>query len=123
MNALFLVAGGLSLLVCLIHIVLGGRGAARPLLEAKSLHSMPRMTNYYCWHLVTIALALMGGGFFLSARTSATTDGAILATAFACLAALLCFGINVRWSLKHRHHPQWVLFLPIAGLGAAGLYV
>ena len=122
MNTLFLIAGGLSALVCLIHVILGGRGAARPLLNAKSLHTMPRMTNYYCWHLVTIALALMAVGYFLSARVGAATDGAILATAFAVLAALLCFGINVRWSLKHIQHPQWVLFAPIAGLGLAGIY-
>ena len=123
MNTLFLIAGGLSLLICLTHIVLGGRGAARPLLDARSLHSMPRMTNYFCWHLVTIALALMGIGFFLSARAGGTTDGAILATVFASLAALLCFGINIRWSLKHIQHPQWILFLPVAGLGIAGIYV
>lgn len=59
MNIWFLMAGLFSFAVCLTHIILGGREAARPLLDA-DLRAIPKYTNYYCWHMVTIIIGGLG---------------------------------------------------------------
>lgn len=116
----WLAAAALSVLICATHIFLGGREAARPLLEHDALKSISRMTNYYTWHLTTLALGLMATGFALSARPGATADAAAIALAFAVGAIGLCLAINARWRLRHKEHPQWILFLPVAILGGLG---
>src|SRR6478735_10545487 len=40
----------------LIHTFVGGRLIARPLLAARDLPRVPRLTVYYCWHMVSLLL-------------------------------------------------------------------
>ena len=58
MNAGFAVASALSLLTWGIHTFVGGPEVARPLLRSE-LRPVPKLTQYYCWHAVTLALFLM----------------------------------------------------------------
>ncbi|MEO0613337.1 MAG: hypothetical protein AAFY83_08495 [Pseudomonadota bacterium] len=120
MNAWFLGAGIAAALVALIHLVLGGREIARPTLTLCEMPSVVRYTNYFCWHLVTLALTLMSTGFFYSVHPGHPPEPAAAALLFSCGSALLCFGVNFRFGLNHAHHPQWALFLPVAALGAIG---
>jgi len=122
MDIWFFTAGVAAAAVALTHFFLGGREIARPTLTAGEMHSVVRHTNYYCWHLVTLSLVLMAAGFFYTALPARPQEPAAAATLFAAAAAFLCLGINLRFNLKHAHHPQWMLFLPVAVIGAAGLF-
>lgn len=123
MNPLLLTASLLAAAICLIHVLLGGREIARPLLAAEGLRSVPKYTSYYCWHLVTIMLAGMSLAFFLAAMPGGARAPASFATVGALAFAVLCLAINARFGLRAWRHPQWALFLPLAATGAAGLWL
>ena len=125
LNIWFLIAGISSFAVCLTHISLGGRVAARPLLDATELRPIAKYTNYYCWHIVSIVIAGMGVMFFVSAFFRSAFELAWVAIIFATLFSL--WNIVLYWSVrKHFRHwyelPQWVLFAPIAAFGLIGVY-
>ncbi len=121
MNIWFLVAGLFSLFACGLHIFAGGKIAARPLLDARDMSRTAKYTNYYCWHIVTIVLAAMGGMYVWAAYYADGLDLAIVATIFAVLYMFWSFGIVVLSKGKLFEFPQWALFAPIAALGVAGL--
>lgn len=109
------VIGGM---ICLTHVCLGGREAARPLLGAKDLTAVPRLTVYYCWHLVTIVLALMSVGYaYLSQTFEFGLAWGLLITSglFACLS----IGLIIKYRVNPLWLPQWILFLILAVCGIA----
>ncbi len=126
MNIWFLGAAVLSFIVCLIHVFLGGKEAARPLLDSSDLKPVPKYTNYYCWHMVTITIAALGVMFSIAAFIQSAVE---LAWAASMLAALFCLWNIALYLCKrqelHRWYqlPQWVLFLPIAALGVLGFLI
>ncbi len=123
MNVWFLAAGLLSLFVCWVHVVMGGKDIARPLLDSADLKPIAKYTNYYCWHLVTIMIAGLGAMFLLSAYWP---EAYILAGAGAVFAGLfslwnIALYLWKREKLRHWYDlPQWVLFAPVAILGTIG---
>ena len=121
MNLWFLSAAILSFGICALHVTLGGREAARPLLATTELDRVAKFTNYYCWHLVTIAIALMAAAFAFAARPGANVDAAIFASATAAVFALWSVIMIVRHKLSPLQFGQWALFLPVGLLGAVGL--
>ena len=121
MNLAFAIAGGLTLLIWGIHTFLGGPTIARPLLEAE-MEVVAKYTNYYCWHIVTITLAAMGGGFLYAAWVPEGRDVGILVTAL-CAAYALWSLLLVAW--KHRKPfdlPQWLLFVVVTGVALVGVF-
>lgn len=104
----------------LIHVLIGGREFAAPLLRSE-LPSAVRHTLYYAWHLVSASLALMAGAFAWAAVASEARAAAIIATAMAGM----FLGVNLLQTLAMRlsfaQHPQWVFFLTVTLLGGAGL--
>ncbi|MDJ1158131.1 hypothetical protein QNA08_07790 [Chelatococcus sp. SYSU_G07232] len=109
----------LSAATALIHTFLGGREIAVPLLAARDLAPVPKLTAYYCWHMVTLLLFAMAVGFALAAagRGEGLATGL---TILAALFALLSLGLVVGYRVNPWHMPQWALFLPIALCGALG---
>ncbi len=82
---------------------------------------VPKLTNYYCWHLVTIVLFVMTAGFAYAAWVPAGQDVAVMSTILAIAFTLWSLALII-W--KHRHPlqlPQWVLFLAISAAALAGL--
>ncbi len=114
MNSWYLIAALMALLTCLIHVVLGGRELVRPLLADNTLPRVVRLTHYYCWHLVTIALALMSIGLGLAAWSSEFSQLGTAATLMALLFGLLNLGYGLRYRLPVRVLPQWLLFAAIS---------
>jgi uncharacterized membrane protein YjjP (DUF1212 family) len=121
MNLWFLSAAILSTGICALHVIMGGREAARPLLATTELDRVAKFTNYYCWHLVTIAIALMAAAFAFASRPGANADTAIFASAAAIIFALWSVVMIVQHKLSPLQFGQWALFLPVGFLGAAGL--
>lgn len=110
----------LAVLMAGIHVFLGGRLIARPLLES-DLATLPRLTLYLCWHGVTIVLAgmalLYADGLFWRRRRDSVVLASGLAAAFFVLicAVILAFGVSP-FDL-----PQWIVFGPMALCGWLGV--
>jgi hypothetical protein len=122
MNLWLALAAALAAATTLIHIVLGGREIARPLLAAERLRAVPKFTMYYCWHLVTIVLAAQALAFGLVAAGLGSRDLAAFATVGAALFCLWSLGMIGLFRLRIAHFPQWALFAAIAASGALGLW-
>ena len=63
MNIGFVAAAVLSLITFGVHTFVGGKYAARPLLEATDFHRASRWLNYFTWHMATVLLLVMAAGF------------------------------------------------------------
>jgi hypothetical protein len=120
-NGYFLLAGVASLAVFATHTFVGGRLFARPLLAADGLHRVVRLTLYYCWHLVTLMLAVMSAAFLFAGWFA---QHVALAAAFTMLAAG-CSAVSLAIIVHHRapllRMPQWAFFAVVALLGVIGL--
>ncbi|MEM7078522.1 MAG: hypothetical protein AAF513_07840 [Pseudomonadota bacterium] len=114
------VAAALAAFTAVVHVLGGGRSAARPLLDS-ALADEPKYTNYYCWHMVSIIIAFMAACFALSAARLASIDLAIGATLLAVLFAAWSLLLIVWKRQPVMRLPQWILFLPIALTGALGV--
>lgn len=118
-NMFFASASGLALIWLIIHMFVGGRETARPLLQASSLPPVVRRTQYLCWHFTTVAIACMAALFLFAAFTGVAayaTSATLLASGFSVVGVGLAFALGE----NHARLPQGWLFLPVAGLGAAG---
>ena len=111
-----------NFVIFLIHVFVGGPTSARPLLAAKDLRTVPKLTNYYCWHLVSIVLFAMGLCWVWFLIDPAAREVAILATGLS--AAFLVWGLLlVLWKRqKHMEMPQWILFAASTAVSAAALW-
>ncbi len=121
MNTAFAVAAGLSATTWAIHTFVGGPRVARPLLEAE-MDRVAMLTNYYCWHIVTITLATMALGFGYAGRVPGGRDVGVVMTALAISLGLWSL-VLVLW--KHRRPlelPQWSLFVAISAAALTGVF-
>ncbi len=119
-NPGFALAAVFSLFTWAVHTFLGGREIARPLLQS-TMRPIPKLTNYYCWHLVTLTLLAMTGGFAYAAILS---DGSDLGFFLALVAAAFCIWSLVLIVWKKRRPlelPQWLLFLSVTGAAVWGV--
>ncbi|MFL4470251.1 hypothetical protein ACERZ8_10325 [Tateyamaria armeniaca] len=117
----FLVAAGaLAALWLLVHVFVGGRQIAQPLVAATALDPLVRHTQYLCWHFTTVAIACMSG-FLLWAAYSGDLAYAVAGTVLAL--GFFTVGVGLVLYLKDSHIrlPQGWLFLPVALLGILGL--
>ncbi len=117
---LFFGAGAIAALWFLVHIFLGGRDIAGPLLASTELHPVVRDVNYICWHFVSVGIAGMAG-FFLWAGYAGDTSLAMAGTLMAAGFTVTGVAIAFKQGASHLNVPQGWLFLPIAVLGIAGL--
>jgi len=120
MNIYLVAAACLTAAVCLIHVFAGGRTIAMPLLKAADLHPVPKYVTYYCWHLVTIVLAMIAVMFALAGLREGSLDLGWAATALVTAFCLLGLAVPPMKKQKYSQMPQGWLFLPIMVLGIAG---
>ncbi|MFK7861184.1 MAG: hypothetical protein AB8B64_20375 [Granulosicoccus sp.] len=123
MNVWLLSSGILTTAIWGIHTFLGGPSIARPLLSATDLGAVPKWTQYYCWHLVTITLAAMAVGLGYAAFVPEAHDVALLISFLALLFALFGLLLPLRAGVTYAEMPQGFLFLPVAGLAFVGVMV
>ncbi|MCK0150261.1 hypothetical protein MWU54_09530 [Marivita sp. S6314] len=116
----FSIAAVLSFTWLCVHLFLGGKEIAQPLLASQSLTPVVRDTQYLCWHFTSCAIALMAGCFAYAAWSgdaSLAWPATILSGAF----ALTGIGLVARIGQSHARLPQGWLFVPVAIAGAIGL--
>lgn len=124
MNLWFFIAGILAFIVCLLHVFLGGKECARPLLNTNALNSVAKYTNYYCWHMVTITIMALGVMFICASFMPLGYPLAICATILAGLFSIWNLSLYFAKRKEFRAWydlPQWLLFLPIAVFGFIGV--
>ncbi|QNP47402.1 hypothetical protein [Diaphorobacter aerolatus] len=120
MNLWLAAASLVSAVTCGLHVFMGGKEAAGPLLKSSELDPIAKFTNYYCWHLVTIVIAGLAVAFAYSCLAASGNDVALLATALAALFAAWSVGMIAIFRLPPLQFAQWALFLPISLLGLIG---
>jgi len=120
MNIWFVAAGALSFGITLLHLFGGGPTVAAPLLAAKGLNDVVRYLNYYCWHLVSISLALMALAFGWSGFVGSAWELAVLGTIMAAGFCIWGVALVILKRQQFREMPQGWLFLPVALLGFCG---
>ncbi|MCF6228757.1 MAG: hypothetical protein L3J82_08885 [Planctomycetes bacterium] len=103
------------------HFFVGGPTVARPLLKAEDIATIPKLTNYYCWHLVSLSLLAMAAGFAICSYEPHYTAHAVLWTALS--ASFFAWNIIlVLWKRQKLFDlPQWIFFAPITIFGVIGL--
>lgn len=115
----FTIASGVAALWLGVHLFLGGKEVARPLL-ASDLHPLARDVMYMCWHFVSAGIAAIAVFFGLAAwlgDPAYGVAGTLLAAAFTVIGIL----IATLQGQSHLKMPQGWLFLPVAALGLWGL--
>ena len=123
MNLWLWASAAAAFFTLLIHLILGGREIARPLLAARGLADVPKYTMYYCWHLVSLMIfamaamlahvAFWGGPVELAWAGLALAAGS-MAWSFVMIAALR---LRPLW-----HYPQGWLFALVVALALPGLW-
>ena len=121
-DLVFAAAGAVAALWFAVHLIIGGRQIARPLVEAQTLEPVVRHTQYLCWHFTTVAIAGMAIFFGIAAMTG-TVAYATSATLLAAGFFVVGVGLVVSLGESHARLPQGWLFLPVAALGLAGHFV
>jgi hypothetical protein len=122
LNRLFLyIALALGLAMTGIHVFIGGRLIAAPLL-ASNLADLPKFTLYLCWHGITIvlgglALAFADGLFWRKRR-----DVVLIASVIAGLFAFLSLSIGLFTRQSPLDLPQWLVLGPMAVAGFLALH-
>lgn len=120
MSIVALVIGIASLVLAGIHVVVGGRQVARPMLGS-SFDVVARDTMHVCWHIISAQLALSGVYLTVVAfAPTAATDTMVRAIATLYLAYAVVFlwiAIASRRRGALLQLGQWIAFLP---LGIAG---
>ncbi|MEP0069821.1 hypothetical protein [Pyruvatibacter sp.] len=124
MNTFLAIAAGLSLFNLALHFFMGGRSIARPLLNDQNLTTEVKYVLYYCWHLVTLAIALQAGLFAVAVLYPAMPEvnalvvtGTLFAASFAALGIFMAPALKISYSVL----PQGWLFVPVAVCGVVGL--
>ena len=120
MNLGFAVAALASLATFAVHTFVGGRYAARPLLADDTLPRASRWLNYYTWHMATVLLLVMAGGFAWAAVRQDGADVAALLMVLAGACSPLCVWVAMRGGIAPWRFPASWLFLIIIAAGTGG---
>ncbi|RMB08742.1 hypothetical protein [Eilatimonas milleporae] len=123
MNTYFAIAAAFATFNAGLHFFLGGKTIARPLLEATGLPDKVRCVQYFCWHIATLTLILQAVLLGVAAVAPAETGLAIVGTAVAASVGLLGIGMPPFLQIGYGTMPQGWLFVPVTGLGLAGLFL
>ncbi len=108
--------------IFILHVFGGGPTVAGPLLAAKDIETVPKLTNYYCWHLVTIVLFAMGASWIWYLIDTAAVEVAILATALSIAFTIWGLGLVLWKKQKSLEMPQWILFAISSTISIAVLW-
>lgn len=103
----------------LVHLFIGGKQVARPLLDS-DLDPMVLQTQYLCWHLTSATIAIMAILFAMAvwlATPAYGVAGLVLAAGF----ALVGIGMVPLRGWSYKTVPQGWLFVPVVALAAFGL--
>ncbi|TQV67226.1 hypothetical protein FKG94_25875 [Exilibacterium tricleocarpae] len=124
MNLWVLSAGILGLLTSLIHIFAGQVDPVRPFLKA-DLADIPKATLLACWHMVSVTLIVASGVLaYIGSFNLLNLNIVVIGISLTFITFSIVFIIVGWYFFGHRTFsklPQWILLLPIGGLGLIGV--
>jgi len=120
-NTYFAICSGLAGVVFVMHVFAAGPRIAVPVRDCPELKPVIRLTNYYCWHIVSIVLAQLVFLFGWAAFSQAASLLALVGTSSVVAFGLWGFVLVVKTKQSFKFMPQALLFAPIAVLGIVGL--
>lgn len=109
-NPGFATAAVLSLITFGVHTFVGGKFAARPLLAAHDFHKASRWLNYFTWHMATVILLFMAGGFAVGALYPGAFPAAVLLMLMAASFSPLCIWAALKGGIAPWRFPASWLF-------------
>jgi len=116
-NFLIWVAVALSLIAFYVHTFIGGPRVAAPLLMNKDLPKASKWLNYYCWHIVTIYLLLMGGGYAFVALHPDKPELVVFLTVLNVHFAVLSVVVALKGKINPLRFPSTTLFTLLSLVG------
>ncbi len=123
MNYWFLGAGSINLLWAFIHLFLGGRDIARPLLNSPNLEASVKYVLYVCWHVTTLVLVAISIMFLVAAyMSSQALVLSMIATLLTIAIVIMGLVIPPVLGQSYKIVPQGWLFVPVAILGLFGIF-
>lgn len=125
MNWLWILSGLLAAVSAAVHLFVGGKDVARPLLNSPLTEEI-RLTMYACWHLVSASLVLSALALLASGVGLLGTAGGMMVLFISVLwllfgAVFLAISLGMARSRGLFRFPQWVLLIPVGVLGILGL--
>ena len=114
LNFGFATAAVLSLITFGVHTFVGGKYVARPLLASSELPKASLWLNYFTWHMATVMLLFMAGGYAFAASRPDAADVAALLTLMAATFSPLCIWVAVKGGISPWRFPASWLFALIA---------
>jgi len=120
MNSWLFTAGLAAFFTFSVHVFVGGRLVARPLLEG-DYPKRVKTILYGCWHLASLTLAGQAGVLFWAAY-----DPSVYLLAWAAAVLFAAFFLMTLWiipSMKASflRTPHWLMFMVSAGFAFMGL--
>ena len=119
-NPGFATASVLSLITFGVHTFIGGKYVARPLLASRELPTASLWLNYFTWHMATVMLLIMAGGFGWAASAPEAFDVAVLLMLMAAAFSPLCIWVAIKGGIAPWRFPASWLFLLILAAGLWG---
>lgn len=116
-SAFIWAAAAISALAFYVHTFIGGPRVAGPLLRNLDLPKASKWLNYYCWHIVTIYLVFMGGGYAFVALHPDRPDLAIFLSTLNLFLAILSVVVARKGKINPLYFPSTTLFALVSGCG------
>jgi hypothetical protein len=123
MNWPLVISGLLAATTAAVHIAVGGKQIARPLLDSQ-LDGIVKFTMYACWHLVSVSLALSSATLLASGTGLLTSRELVAFVSVSWLLFGLVFLVVTLAVAKPSglfRFPQWTLLIPVGLLGLWGI--
>ena len=120
MNWFLLAATILSFVTFMVHLIIGGREIAAPLLKS-GLDPISKLTAYYCWHMATLMLLSMTGAFSYALFSPGNVALVVTMMIFSIGCTLLSFGLIIAYRVSPMQLPQWLFFILISIFAALSL--
>ena len=116
-NYLLWAAVVLSLVTFYVHTFIGGPRVAAPLLANQDLPRASKWLNYYCWHMVTLYLFLLGGGYAYVAVRPDKPELVVFLTILNIQFAVLSVIVARKGKINPLRFPSTSLFSLLSVLG------
>ena len=103
-----------------VHTFVGGRYAARPLLADTRLPRASKWLNYFCWHVVTVLLAILAAVLGAGALGQVHADAIRLVAVIAASISVTSVAVTLKAGIPPLRFPATYLLAIVAGLAAWG---
>lgn len=117
------VAAFISVVTFYVHTFIGGPRVAGPLLKNADLPIASKWLNYYCWHIVTLYLFLMGGAYAYVAWCPDRPELVVFLTLQNTLLSILSILVAIKGKINPLRFPSTTLFALVSLCGFGWLIV